>query len=50
MKDFGVNCLDVSEILNVKSNTPRVWRCKNGNAMPDKSYELLKLKLESRNT
>lgn len=49
MSEYKINSIQVSELLNVKPNTPRVWRCKNGRAMPDKLLELLKLKLEKKN-
>lgn len=45
-----LNAPDVATLLGVQPNTVRVWRCETGMQMPDSKLELLKLKLEKRNS
>jgi uncharacterized protein YjcR len=39
---------DVADLLYCTPNNVRVWRCNNGNAMPDAKLELLKFKLTEK--
>jgi hypothetical protein len=39
---------DVADLLYCTPNNVRVWRCNNGNAMPDSKLELLKFKLTEK--
>ena len=46
MTKYNINCLKVSELLKVKAQTVRVWRCESGVDIPDSMLELLKFKVK----
>lgn len=41
-----INCVKVSELLKVKAQTVRVWRCESGMDIPDNMLELLEFKVK----
>ena len=45
MQDNRLKCKDVADMLGVKMQTVKVYRCKIGVDIPDNSLELLRLKL-----
>lgn len=45
MDQYQLHCPAVARILDVKSNTVRVWRTANAAQIPDTKLELLKEKL-----
>lgn len=48
MDHFNVKSKRVAELLDVKDNTVRVWRCEIGRDIPDTKLELLRMKLEAQ--
>ena len=46
MSTYQINCVKVSELLKVKAQTVRVWRCESGMDIPDNMLELLEFKVK----
>lgn len=45
MNDHKLKCRDVAELLGVKMQTVKVWRCKIGSDIPGNKFELLQFKV-----
>lgn len=48
MTKHDVNCVEVANLLGVKPQTVRQWRCGSGKDVSGNNLELLKFKLESK--
>lgn len=46
MADYRLKCKDVADMLGIKMQTVKVYRCKIGVDIPDNNLELLRLKVK----
>ena len=46
MADYKLKCHDVASLLNIKTQTVKVYRCKIGSDIPDNSLDLLAFKVK----